>query len=206
MMYSNSFTSQDYLTAKEDFIRWQSKQHEELDEYLLRKRKAELCALVRKVIKQELTAQQRLLVQLHWYEGMSITEIAQRLNISKSTVSRRLTAINDIVYDKLKYAMEYRYGTQFSRKTKLIIKNADALMFHENPTDISGRIVKLRKQQCLSVPHVSELTGISSRRIEKLESDAGDLTAEEIRRLCLFYKIPSDHIIFGTGKYTDYLS
>lgn len=206
MFFADSFKSEEYLTAKEDFIRWQGKQHEELDEYILRKRKAELRALVKRVIAQELTDEQKAIVKLHWYDGYNITEISKILGVSKSTISRKLESINNIVYDKLKYAMEYRYGTAFSRKAKLIIKNADALMFHENPADISGRIVKLRKQQCLSVPHVSQMTGIKDERMKKLEKDARDLTAEEIRKLCIFYRIPSDRIIFGTEKYTDYLN
>ena len=206
MYFADSFKSEDYLTAKEDFIRWQGKQHEEIDEYILRKRKAELRCLVRRVISQELTKEQRLLVRLHWYDGCNITEIAQMLGVSKSTVSRRLESINNIVYDKLKYAMEYRYGTDFCKKARLIIKNADALMFHENPADISGRIVKLRKQQCLTLPHVAQMTGIRNERMEKLEKDARDLTAEEIKKLCIFYRIPSDRIIFGTEKYTGYMN
>ena len=40
---------------------------------------------------KELTARQQLMVQLHFYENLSKSEIARRLEINPSTVSRCLT-------------------------------------------------------------------------------------------------------------------
>ena len=201
MFYGNSFKCEDYLQSKEAFQKWQSKQNESVDEYILRKRKAELRELVKKVIRDELAPDQQLIVKLHWYDGISATEIAHKLGLSKSTVSRKLDAINNVVYDKLKYALMYRYGSSFSSDAKLIIKNADALMYNEKPSDISQRLSSLRKQQCLSVFQVSEMTGISEKRLKEIETVSDNITAKEIKKLSLFYKVTGDYILFGKTGY-----
>ena len=54
----------DYIVDDEiTFALWQQKQHEKTNELKLQKRKNELYALVRKVIKNELTACQQQIVQ-----------------------------------------------------------------------------------------------------------------------------------------------
>ena len=125
--YENSFYKSDYENAKEAFSKWQSKQHESIDDYLMRKRKVELLSLVREVIENELEETDKDIVRFHWYLGKSITETAELIGSSRSSVSRRLDKINDIIYEKLKYALHYRYGKDFSASARLIIKNKDAL-------------------------------------------------------------------------------
>jgi RNA polymerase sigma factor (sigma-70 family) len=93
----NSFTSFDHAMTEETFSRWQGEAHESVDAYILRKRKAELYALVRKIIKNELNSQQQEIVRLHWYEGKNLSEIARIMGIDKSTVSRKEKKINEII-------------------------------------------------------------------------------------------------------------
>ena len=201
MLYGNSFKSEDYLQAMEAFQKWQGKQNETVNEYILRKRKVELGALVKQVIRDELTKEQKILVELHWYNNLSTTQIAERLGLSRSTVFRKLENINNIIYDKLKYAMMYRYGEVFAKDVKLIIKNDDALYCHGEPEDIPKRIVQLRKQQFLTPEQVSEGTGISISRLEMLEKGKSPLTATELKRLSVFYRVSSDYIVFGKNRF-----
>ena len=197
-MYLNSFEKEEYLLAQEAFSQWQSKAYEDIDEYIFRQRKCELNDLVNKVISQELSVTDRLLVELHWFRGYSKSEVARKLSVDPSTVSRRLDKITDTIYDKLKYAIEYRYGTSFSRKAKLIIKNKDAFFSYTEPEVLSCRIKQLRMKQGLEISDVSEMTGISKKALKEIEDAGRELTGTEIKKLSVFYGTTADYILFGS--------
>ncbi len=197
-MYLNSFEKEEYFLAQEAFSQWQSKTYENIDEYILRQRKCELNDLVNKVISQELSVTDRLITELHWFRGYSKSEVARKLGIDPSTVSRRLDKITDTIYDKLKYAIEYRYGPSFSSKAKLIIKNKDAFFSYTEPEVLSCRIKQLRMKQGLEISDVSEMTGISENVLKEIEKTGRELTGTEIKKLAVFYGTTADYILFGS--------
>ena len=86
--------------ARDVFIRWQAKESEELDDWLIRQRKEELCALVRRVIKNEFSQEEKLLIDLKWYKGKSAEEISRKTGISRAGVYRKLDKINEVLYEK----------------------------------------------------------------------------------------------------------
>ena len=198
---NNSFYKSDYENAQLAFSLWQSKQHESIDEYLMRKRKIELNCLVKQVIENELSESEQKIVDLHWYHGKSFSEIAEIFGVSHSTISRKLDKINEIIYDKLKYALQYRYGKDYSSSVKVIIKNKDALRIIPDSADtVSGRIQNLRLQQSFSLKDTSEMTGISEKHLCKIESGECQATAEDVRRIATAFKTSGDYIIFGKKK------
>lgn len=196
-MYENSFSKQDYLLAMESLTAWREQTNETVDSISLRRRKQELNALVRKVIRNELNHEEQLLVKLHWYDGMSQSEIARKLGIDRSTVSRKLKSITDTIYDKLKYAIEFRFGKSFSDESKLIITDSKAYTCCINKNEITRRLITLRSEQCLTSQQVSELTGIEKKRIETIEKDATKITVLELKKIALLYRTSSDYILFG---------
>ena len=193
----NSFSSQDYISAKEAFIKWQGSIDETVDEYILRQRKNELRQLVRKVIENELSDYDKALVHMKWYKNLSTAEIAQSLGIDRSTVRRHLEKINDTIYEKLKYAIEYRYGKNYSKQSELIIKSGDAYCSTINSNYISARLKNLRNLTCLSERDVSALTGIDEKRLSILEEKASSMTMSELKKLTTFYRCSSDYLLFG---------
>ncbi len=197
-MYLNSFENEEYFLAREAFSAWQSKTYEDIDEYIIRQRKCELNELVNKVIRQELSAADRLIVELHWFQGLSKSEIARKLGIEPSTVSRRLEKITDILYDKLKYALEYRYGSCFSQRAKVIIKNKDAFFSYTEPEVLTMRLKQLRMKQALTLKDVSEMTGITVKALKEIEEKGRELTGTEIKKLSVFYGTTADYILFGS--------
>lgn len=62
---------------------------------------------VRSVMKEELTPRQAELIHMRYMEGMSMTEIAQRLGISVSTVSRTLKRGRGRIRKYLRYNGRY---------------------------------------------------------------------------------------------------
>ena len=194
---TNGFSKQDFEMSKYSYDMWESEKTESVDEYALRRRKIELCALVRKIIETDFDEKERQLIELRLQERMCVSEIAKLLGVHKTTVYRRLDKIESKLYDKLKYAVSYRYGSSFSQKAKNIVKNCDALRFCNKPDSMAKRIANLRLLQCFTQEEVCEMTGIKTERLKILETTGDNVTALEISKLSLFYKVSSDFILFG---------
>ncbi len=197
---TNSFSKNEDIRASEDFARWQASSRETVDEYTLRRRKAELYRLVRTVIKNELDSFQQEFVRLHWYEQLPLAEVAQKMGIDRSTAFRKSQKISDILYDKLKYAVEYRFGSSFSKDVKVIVKTQ--LSPACTPFDgdsIARRVRDLRLSQSFSIADVSYATGISEQRLEAIENDGRSLNMQELKMLSTFYRTTTDMIVFGVG-------
>lgn len=200
-MSENSFTKMDRLKAQEAFSLWKAQENCDVDEYILRERKEELHRLVKKVIKNELCEKDRLLVALHWYKGKTKEEIAEIVGSDRSTIFRRFEKINDIIYEKLKYAIEYRFGDDFSNKAMLLIKKDISSKQGVNELEsIGDRLLKLRGEQYLSKQDVASLTGISVERISMIEKGGKEITMAELKKLSAFFHVTSDYILFGKDR------
>ena len=181
------------------FNDWQKRSREAEKEELFLKRKEELNSLVKKVIRQELSPYDRRLVELHWYKGMSKSEIAQLLHVDRSTVHRHFNVINATVYEKLKYAVELIYGTSGNMSAeKLIYETGRTYTSHINSDEISKRLRSLRAGGCFTYELLSDKTGICELRLRQIEKKGGIMTVSELKRLTDFYKVSTDYIIFGT--------
>ena len=195
---SNSFLRPDIDDAAAAFNKWQGTRSESLDEYLLRKRKIELSCLLNKIIENELTDADRQIVRLHWFEGNTVTKTAEILNVDRSTVSRRLEKINDVIYDKMKYAVEYRYGKDYSSSLRVIIKNKDALfLINEEEDSPAMRIMNLRKRQGFTLDDAGAMTGLGAKRIEAIENESEKISVNDIRRIATAFRTTADYIVFG---------
>ena len=60
---------------------------------------------LRRAREQELTQRQREMVALYYDRGMTMPQIAQRLGVSRSTVSRTLRRARDKLYRFLRYTL-----------------------------------------------------------------------------------------------------
>lgn len=58
-----------------------------------------------KAIDTELTERQRQIVIEYYFNGLSVTRIAEMLNVSKSTVSRHLSRARERLKTSLKYGV-----------------------------------------------------------------------------------------------------
>ena len=200
MQKFNSFEALDYLHALSILGRERPADRRTLEEVLLQKRKEELTVLVRRVIRNELSSPDRALVYRHWYKGESAAEIADALGVDRSTVFRRLTKIERILYDKLKYAMEYRFGECFSAEGSPPLRKAlPDLLSCDRASGPGPRIRRLRLSRRASVEQISALTGIPDERLCAIETDGRDLTLFELRALCRCFDVGADTVIFSEG-------
>lgn len=56
-------------------------------------------------VQQELTPRQREILQMRFTGGMSVTAIAEKLGLNKSTVSRSLARSMERLYKSLRYSL-----------------------------------------------------------------------------------------------------
>lgn len=200
VMENNSFTQFDYAKAKKAFNIWNERKTDDLDDYVMRERKRELQFLIKKVINNELSEKDRLLVSLHWYKGKTKQEIAELVGVDRSTIFRRFEKINDIIYEKLRYAIEYRYGDSFAPDTLLLLKRDVTSVGINGLESIGERLARLRKEQFLTKEDVCSCTGISQKRLDVIEKRGKEITMTELRRLASFFRVSSDYIIFGQNR------
>ena len=55
--------------------------------------------------KEELTTRQQEMLQMYYYEGLNMTQIAVRLGVNKSTVSRTLCRARRRLHNILQYSL-----------------------------------------------------------------------------------------------------
>lgn len=76
-------------------------EHSETNDRTLRLLKKALA----EVIKNDLTARQKQMIVLYYYEGLRMCEIASMLSLDASTVSRTLTRARANILKRLKYLL-----------------------------------------------------------------------------------------------------
>lgn len=192
-----SFDIADYYTAKQAFGAWQAKQAQDIDDFLIRQRKAELNALVKKVIENELTESEKTLIDLRWNKNYSLERIASILSIDPSTVHRRLEKITDNLYEKLKYALEYRFGKCNQKASVLVKSEIEKSVIEKNLNSFGARLRALRKENQLELSDLGVCVGINEKRLKKIEDGNANVRADEIISLASFYRVSSDYLLFG---------
>lgn len=59
--------------------------------------------ILRKVIEEELTERQREMITLYYFHKVNIPQIAERLGVNRSTVSRTISRGRRNIMEKMKY-------------------------------------------------------------------------------------------------------
>ena len=70
-----------------------------------RQRLERLAANLQTAMDQELTPRQRQMLQMHFFDGQTVTDIADTLGVSKSTVSRTISRSIDKLFRALRYSL-----------------------------------------------------------------------------------------------------
>ncbi|MBR4869102.1 MAG: sigma-70 family RNA polymerase sigma factor [Clostridia bacterium] len=69
------------------------------------RRREQIRRAIRRAAQQELTPRQREMVQLHYFEGIPMVQIAKRLGVNKSTVSRVIGSARRRIAPCIRYFM-----------------------------------------------------------------------------------------------------
>ena len=82
------------------------------------KKKAEFNSLLRRAIHNELSEVDAEILNMYFFKSYTIREIAEAFGINYSTVSRRINKSLDTLYEKLKYAAEYRFDIVMEKRCR----------------------------------------------------------------------------------------
>ena len=100
----------------------------------------------------------------------------------------------------MKYAVEYRYGRDYSSSVAVIIKNKDALCLINEKNDSPGRRIKnLRMRQGFTLDDTGAMTGIAPKRIKAIENEIEEISANDIKRIATAFRTTADYIVFGNN-------
>lgn len=80
------------------------------------KKKAEFNTLLKRAIQNEIPEDDATMLEMYFFQGYKKTEIAEFFGVNPSTVGRRINKSLDILYEKLKYAAEYRFGIVIEKR------------------------------------------------------------------------------------------
>ena len=168
----------------------------------MRQNKAALEKLVRRVIRNELNDRDRLLVRLHWYQGKSKDEIAALLGVDRSTVHRGLERAGKIIYDNLKYAVDFHFDASYREQARETLRTAGQNTFAiESLSGIGERLYWSRRQKRLSLQELSQITGIAPERLQTLEQNGREMMMTELGLLTAALGVSATDLIFGeSGK------
>jgi RNA polymerase sigma factor (sigma-70 family) len=61
---------------------------------------------MRQILCKDLTQRQRQMMELHYFQNLSMTEIARQLGVNKSTVSRCIGRGKERMKEYMKYLLE----------------------------------------------------------------------------------------------------
>ena len=101
---------------KAAFQTYQEQQHTK--QPISAKKKAEFNALLKRAIEKELPVDDATILEMYFFQGYTKTKIAEFFGVNPSTISRRINKSLDILYEKLKYAAEYRFGFVIEKRCK----------------------------------------------------------------------------------------
>ena len=80
------------------------------------KKKAEFNALLKRAIDNELCADDKQIIEMYFFQGYTKTDISKLYGVNHSTICRRINKSIDVLYEKLKYAAEYRFGIVMEKR------------------------------------------------------------------------------------------
>ena len=157
-----------------------------------------LDALVRRVIRNELSEQEQLLVRLYWYRGKTKDEIAALTGADRKTVARRLEHCRKILYDHLKYTVEFQFSAPEAQRAKEAIQNAGQNTLAIAALDgIGDRLTQYLQQRRLSAHEVMRRTGIAPARLQSLQQDGRQMMMTELSSLCDLLHVSVNSLLFG---------
>lgn len=105
---------------KAAFDKYQADYYNDIDDVVLSKNHRDFVNLIREAIKNELNEVDQKIVNLYYFKGFKQSKVAFILEIPHYTVSRHISKINATLYEKLKYAVKYRFGFVVYPDTSLI--------------------------------------------------------------------------------------
>lgn len=166
--------------------------------YAWRKRDVDMALLLEKAIENELTENERIIVEGRWYNSRSFSQIGRERGITPAAVRKTSERVLDKLERVLKYAVFYQNNIMEESIVPATVARARAVLSaRKSRADETGlRLKNLRLGNGFSVKALSKATGINEKRIEGIER--GDMPeTDELLILSGFFAVKIDFILKG---------
>lgn len=112
------------------------------DDYAWRRRDVDLSVLADEVIKTRLTPRERQVTEAYWFDGSTISTIAQKSGVCPSSVSRCLDKAQRKIYDALSFTVKYQHDIESVEFLPIAVRRALAVSAAKRyePNTLGGRI------------------------------------------------------------------
>ncbi|NLP48587.1 MAG: helix-turn-helix domain-containing protein [Clostridiales bacterium] len=172
------------------------------DDYAYRRRSVDLANLLTRAVENDLTALEREAVTLFWFEGMTLTEIAQRTGRAPPNISRSLDRAKEKLHLFLKAAVQYQHDLEDDSLTPLALQKAMmvAAAAKQKPGSTGGRIKKERLARNIDLPALAPALNMTQRRLKAAEEDKIRLYADELLDIANFFDLKVDYLLKGEAE------
>lgn len=94
------------------------------------------------MIKTRLTPRERQVTEAYWFDGSTISTIAQKLGVCPSSVSRCLDKAQRKIYDALSFTVKYQHDIESVEFLPIAVRRALAVSAAKRyePNTLGGRI------------------------------------------------------------------
>lgn len=172
------------------------------DDYAWRRRDVDLSLLADEVIKTRLTERERAVVEAYWFDGMTVSGIAQRDGLCPSSVSRCLEKAQHKIYDALKFAVAYQHNIENTDFLPVAVRRAFAVSAARRfePHTLGERIKKLRCSENIGEDMLCCALKLSQRALRLIESGEKEPSLRQLTELAAFFGTTADYLLKGEEK------
>ena len=169
--------------------------------YAWRKREVDLSFLLEMAIENELTENEKNVVEDRWYDSLSFSEVARKRGITPAAVMKTSDRALQKLEKVLKYVVFYQSNITDESIVPASVSRARVIASARKITadKLGLRLRNLRLSNGLTVKRLSEATGIDKKRIDVIESGAM-LKIEELIVFSEFFAVTADYILKGESN------
>ncbi len=191
----------EFLVDTVAYSRWVRSEAEDADTYVRRRKVIDLAQIVRSVIENDLTESQRTMIRMHYFENLSVTQIADKTQVSLSSVVKTIRRAEENIRHAVQYVVQYQYDMRNMTVLPCAVREAlvTAAGRYGRGTDVADRLRRLREGECLSLSAVSAGTHIPQERLQALEEGKSLPDCGELIRLSAYYDVTTDSILKGVS-------
>ena len=172
------------------------------DDYAWRRRDVDLSLLTDEVIKTRLTPREREVTEAYWFDGLTVSAIAEKIGVCPSSVSRRLEKAQRKIYDALSFTVKYQHDLESVEFLPIAVRRALAVSAAKRykPESVGGRIKKLRCGENIGEQMLCDALGMRIKTLRMIESGEKEPSLHQLTELAGFFGTTADYLLKGEEK------
>ncbi len=195
----SSPTHDEAALAEQSYLDWERSSHEEITQYVWRRRNITLSSVLRCVISEQLSPAESEIIRKHWFDGKSCSFIAREQGVNRSSVTRMFNKAMEKLNEYLKYVVMYQQSMKETHVLPLAVRSAfaiNAAAVSDGKT-VGARLAALREREAIDTYALADAVGTDIRRLTDIEEGKCLPETSELIRMSAFFEVTTDYILFG---------